>query len=147
MRSIVFSVLLVCCASCQHSGSRATARSPLPADSEVLHVIECNFEGATYYFRATRGIFRQAPRWDSGAESPPVTLRQAERAARQRLHQLLPEVKGWNLAGFRLRPTYEGSWIYLVGFSRNDMPVTGQPSVFEVPVLLDGRALPATITK
>jgi len=114
----------------------------LSADGPVAQLSDSDFEGVTYIFQTTRSSIRSTPKWKPNEEFPPLSPRKAEAAALGRAHQLRPDVSTWNTESICLN--YIGDdWFYLVKLWRADIAITGLPYFLEVPVLMDGNALPA----
>ena len=144
MRLLALSLILVCCMSCRHTGN-GLLTSPHPDDAKIVFVCASDFEDVTYSFQTNRGALRRTPRWKSDAEFPPLSPRRAGRAALLRAQQLRPDVQKWRLESICLDESGDDAWYYLFTFARGDIPITGLPQFLQVPVLMDGLALPATI--
>jgi hypothetical protein len=104
-----------------------------------------DFGARTYFFEVTLGSLRATPRWKPSAKFPPLPPREAEAAALQRAQQMRPDVRSWSRESISLRETGDGEWFYVVTFTPSDEAVIGVPYFLDVPVLMDGRTVPATL--
>lgn len=145
-------LIAACCVSCQHprSASQPQAANSV-GDSEIVNLGLSEFEGSLYFFRTSRGSLRKAAKWNKSAEFPPLSPQRAQEAAWNRVRQIRPDVRRWHRESISLHPFGNSlylfdtdEWFYIVKFSRADVPVTGVPYYLDVPVLMDGRAVPAS---
>ena len=145
MRFFILILIATLCASCQQPRSQSRSQQPTSTgDAELVILSLSDFEGALYFFQTTRGSLRATPRWKSGAEFPPLSPRRAAEVALQRAQQIRPDVRKWHRASICLHQSDDYTWFYLVRFWRADISIAGSPYFLDVPVLMDGRALPAT---
>ena len=145
MRFCILSLIVALCASCQHARIQSRSQQPASAeDAELVTLSLPDFEGVLYFFQTTRGSLRATPKWKSDAEFPPLSPRRAEEVALQRAQQMRPDVLKWHRENISLQESDHDAWFYLVRFWRGDRAITGLPHFLDVPVLMDGRALPAT---
>lgn len=144
---VVLLFAAACCASCKHPRGQSVSNQPASAeDSEVVTLSLPDFEGTLYFFQTTRGSLRATPKWKTDAAFPPLSPRRAETAALKRAQQVRPDVQKWYRESISLMESGDDAWFYLVRFWQGDVGITGLPHFLDVPVLMDGRALPA-ITK
>jgi hypothetical protein len=114
--------------------------------AEMVTLCLPDFEGVLFFFQTTRGHLRKTPMWKPEVEFPPLSPRKAEAAALQRARQIRPDVIKWHLDSICLHESGDDAWFYIVTFSRGDIVTAGLPSFLQVPVLMDGEALPPTRT-
>jgi hypothetical protein len=147
MRWLLLLLLLACCASCQHPRrqSSQTVTVGVVDGDEIRTLSLPEFEGALYFFQTAQSALAKTPRWRPQAEFPPLSPRKAEAAALQRAQQIRPDVRKWRRESISLHESGDGDWYYLVTFWRGDIAIAGLPYFLQVPVLMDGHALPATI--
>jgi hypothetical protein len=142
MRWLTVIIVTACCTSCQHPATGTGSTMPAERDDhESMELRPCDFEGVAYHFYTTKGAVRRAPRWAATADCAPLPPRKAHAAALAVARAIRPDVSDWYTEAISLEPWGgELDWIYTVRFTRADIPMTGQPSVLEVPVLMDGTA-------
>jgi len=84
------------------------------------------------------------PKWVEGTDSPPLSPRQAEMAARSELTRTVRQFDHWELVKFCLRRVGNPeNWIYIVEMKPvvQNARASGQVDSIEIVVLLDGRAI------
>lgn len=90
----------------------------------------------------------KSPRWKPTDDTPPVSARAAERAARAFLRRVpCKDADAWELQQIALQPLpgERDVWVYVIKYTEplplQKGPAVGSfiPRIVEVPVLLDGR--------
>ena len=138
-------VLLLICAFTP--GCSTAKRAELPdAYSGSGFVGESVVDGKYYTSPITGQTLVSAPKWFPNRGEPPLSSRDALRAATPALAQLVGDTQPWHLQSIKLwhpfdEPVLRDCWLYEVNFDRPG--TAGSPgSTVDVYVLMNGRTAP-----
>lgn len=101
------------------------------------------FDGEYYAFVVPDEMVERAPKWKDSEALPPLLPRDAAKAALQRLTAMFALIPNWRVEAITLKRVFPDAWIYLVEASDRSTSTYGIPWKLVVPVLMDGRTVPA----
>jgi len=101
------------------------------------------FYGEYYAFVVPDEMVEHAPKWKDSEALPPLLPRDAAKAALQQLTVMFALIPNWRVESITLKRIFPDVWIYLVEASDRSTSIAGIPWKLVVPVLMDGRTVPA----
>jgi hypothetical protein len=110
------------------------------AEDPVVRRTSSSFDGRNYDTVITKSNLEMAPRWSADQDNPPLSVRAAEKKARDCIKRVVPKSEQWVLRRISLEPVGQDGWIYVVEFTAHQRGQTfiGGVETFAVPVLMNG---------
>lgn len=123
---------------------------PVRAADDLVKGVFNFFDGKKYDLSVTESQIDKAPLWADKDENPPLSVRAAEKLARDYVKRVVPKSNRWEVRRISLEPVGKGGghWIYLVEFTpfKEDQVIFGSGHPFNIPVLLNGVVPEAKVT-